>query len=142
MSKDHEYHKRLLWFKQKLFSSKDPKDDGYSPVPADPEHANLIGSLTDKGKHMPVIDIDYPAELIPSSTPGHFHLYLNKACTWDQYKDVLRAMANAGLIQQGYLNWSLERGQSFLRRPGVKKNEEPRTGSEPKEVPADEPPPF
>lgn len=119
--KDDKYHTRLLWYKKKLYSSQDRDDDGMSPVPATADVANLVGSLTDHGKHMPVIDIDYSAELLPSSTAGHFHLYLNKACSWEQYKNVLLALLGAGLIQQGYYDWSVERGQSFLRRPGVKK---------------------
>jgi hypothetical protein len=123
MSKDVDFYKRLLWYKKRLFSSADPKDDGISPVPATEDKANLVSSLTDKGMHMPVIDIDYSAELLPSSTPGHFHLYLNKAVPWSDYKKVLLALYEAHLIQKGYYDWSIERGMSMLRRPGVKKND-------------------
>jgi hypothetical protein len=122
---DQHWHKRLYWFKQHLYSSMDKQDDGLAPVPTTEEKANLIGSLTDKGMHMPLLDIDYDAALIPSSTPGHFHLYLNKAIKWDVYKKFLEAAAEAGIIQKGYADWSLARSQSFLRKPGVKKEPVP-----------------
>lgn len=122
---DQHWHTRLLWFKEHLYSSKDPNDDGVAPVPSDDEHANLVGSLTNRGLHMPLLDIDYDAQLIPSTHPGHFHLYLNKAIKWDVYKKFLEAAAEAGIIQKGYAEWSLARSQSFLRRPGVKKESVP-----------------
>jgi len=113
--------KRLFWHKEVLFSSETPVDDGKDPVLVEQPDANLVGSLTDEGKHMPLLDIDYDAQLLPSSTPGHFHLYLNKGVDWDKYQKVLIAMGEAGLIQKGFMDWSLKRGQSFLRPPGVMK---------------------
>lgn len=130
MSNDQNWHKRLYWFKKHLYSSESPKDDGLAPVPTTEENANLIGSLTDKGMHMPLLDIDYDAALLPSSTPGHFHLYLNKAIKWDVYKKFLEAAAEAGIIQKGYADWSLARSQSFLRKPGVKKETGPALTAE------------
>ena len=87
--------------------------------------ANLIGSLsTVDGLHMPVLDIDYDATLLPSSTAGHYHLYLNKLCSWRQYKKFLKAMADAGLIEKGYVKASLGRKQTFVRKRGVRKTRE------------------
>lgn len=85
--------------------------------------ANLVSSesLYLPGMHMPAIDIDYPAEMIPSRTPGHFHLYLDKICTWPEYRRVLWAMSRAGLIEPGYYRASVERKATFLRKPGVTK---------------------
>ncbi len=84
--------------------------------------ANLYGSLTSDGFHAPALDIDYPARLIPSSTPGHFHLYLDKAMPWDDYAKLLKVMGDVGLIEPGYARVALARGMTTLRRPGVMKD--------------------
>jgi hypothetical protein len=89
-----------------------------APVPEpDINKANLVGSLLTNGNHGPCIDLDYPCRLYPSRTPGHFHLYLEKEVTWDRYEPVLKAMADAGLIEQGYYKSAASRQQTFLRPP-------------------------
>ncbi len=89
------------------------------------EQPNLVTSLIGpSGKyHLPVLDIDFPARLIPSSTPGHFHLYLDgmDPLSWEEYDDLLRALCAAGVIGSGYLFHSQERKMTCVRRPGVKK---------------------
>ena len=85
------------------------------------EQANLISSLCQTGKHAPVLDIDFPATLVPSSTEGHFHLYLDKEITWDKYVVLLKALQEAGICEEGFVRQSIRRGMSFLRRPEVKK---------------------
>lgn len=89
----------------------------------DPGFGNLISSEVDDGTglHMPVLDIDFAAELVPSRTPGHFHLYLDKPMTWGTYRNLLRALADAGVIEPGYASASIERGATFVRKPGVPK---------------------
>lgn len=89
------------------------------------------GWMNGKMLHYPAIDIDYEARLLPSSTPGHFHLYLDHVCTWRQYKKVLKAMAKAGLIEMGYYKMNRPRKQTFLRKPGVTKQNEKKFGSSP-----------
>lgn len=74
----------------------------------DPERANL---------HMPVLDIDYSANLIPSGTEGHYHLYLNKPIEWEDYVMLLSTMAAVGLIEEGYAAASIRRGYSAARVP-------------------------
>ena len=74
--------------------------------------------------HRPMLDLDFPATLIPSTTEGHFHLYLDKPMTWRKYKRLLRALGEAGIIEHGYMQASLERGYSSLRLPWVKKEVE------------------
>lgn len=92
---------------------------------ADLNSANLISSelayASLKGDHMPVLDIDYDAHLEPSSTPGHFHLYLNRTITWEQYKKLLDVMGEIGLLEPGFVKLSKERGASYVRKPGHKK---------------------
>lgn len=80
-----------------------------------PEEANLVASLTATGCHAPVLDIDYPARLVPSSTPGHFHLYLDRAIPWHRYALVLWALQLAGLIEPGYARAAMARKATFAR---------------------------
>ena len=93
--------------------------------PTSPDKATLIGSmvqprvrgLRSQSIHLPLLDLDYSAKLIPSKTPGHFHLYLNKPIKWRTYKRFLRAMWKAGLLERGYYVMSKKRGQAFVRVP-------------------------
>lgn len=71
--------------------------------------------------HRPILDIDFAAELVPSTTKGHFHLYLDKPMTWKQYKKLLGVLAEVGVIEHGYAQASIERGYSSTRLPWVKK---------------------
>lgn len=81
------------------------------------------------GKHKPVLDIDMPVTLVPSTTPGHFHLYIDKELDWFAYAGLLTALAQCGIIEDGYLGASLQRGYSACRLPWVKK--EPTTDDQP-----------
>lgn len=114
---------RTLWKSKGLLNRNwqevSPEDDDRDPATA--ETANLVGSQTITGLHMPVLDIDFPAHLEPSTTPGHFHLYLNRAMTWDDYLLLLAGLHLAGVIEEGFYLMTVKRGQSFVRLPGVKK---------------------
>ena len=81
------------------------------------EDANLVSSARSDGLHAPALDIDSPARLVSSSTPGHFHLYLDRPVTWRDYRRVLRALHRAGYIDDGVYWRSLDRGSTFLRLP-------------------------
>lgn len=78
---------------------------------------NLISSKLPNGKHAPVLDIDFRAFTIPSSTPGHNHLYLDKELTWPEYQLLLSTLKTVGIIEEGYYNMSMERGQTQVRPP-------------------------
>lgn len=71
--------------------------------------------------HYPVIDLDFPARLIPSSTQGHYHLYLDTPVDWGKFVAVLEAMVDAGLVEGGYVEASKERGHTCVRLPWVGK---------------------
>lgn len=89
------------------------------------DEANLVSSEVDHRwakDHKPVLDIDFPAWLVPSSTEGHFHLYLDKEMSWDQYKKLLNALADVGILQEGYVNVSIERKATHVRLPWIKKH--------------------
>lgn len=85
--------------------------------------ANLIGSQLSGAPHThaPVLDLDFPAKLVPSTTPGHFHLYLDRAMPWSQYRSLLIALGEAGVLEPGYVSASIRRGQTFVRKPGIVK---------------------
>lgn len=87
------------------------------------EEANLLSSEVGAGAiHSPVLDIDYPAQLIPSTTPGHFHLYLDGlTMDWETYAELLTAMAKAGMIEDGYAAAAIARKFTGVRKPGVLK---------------------
>lgn len=87
----------------------------------DPEDANLVGSRLLNDKHAPALDIDLPCELVESSTPGHFHLYIDKQLTWPQYRRLLTVLSDVGIIEYGYYRASTAAMQTFLRKPGQKK---------------------
>lgn len=71
--------------------------------------------------HKPVLDIDFPVTLIPSSTPGHFHLFLDREMSWDVYEKLLYALADAGILEEGYVSASIQRGYTAVRLPWIKK---------------------
>lgn len=77
----------------------------------------------DGGFHRPILDIDFPVVVIPSTTPGHNHLYINKTMTWPQYAKLLRVLAEVGIIEWGYADASIEREHTAVRLPWVKKGE-------------------
>lgn len=79
-------------------------------------HLNIPKGL---GHHRPVLDIDFEARLLPSSTPGHFHLYLDGiSIPENEYMYLLTALARCGIISDGYLRYSTERGYTAVRTPG------------------------
>lgn len=76
------------------------------------------------GTHTIAIDVDFPAVLVPSSTSGHHHLYVDiPPVTWEAYERWLIASVEIGLIEEGYLRASQGRKATFLRLPWVKKTE-------------------
>ena len=76
-----------------------------------------------KKMHMPAIDVDMPIRVVPSSTLGHFHLYIDKPMTWWRYKRLLRALVAAGIVEKGYYKASVARKATHLRLPWYKKKE-------------------
>lgn len=83
--------------------------------------------LNDHDIHRPVLDIDFPVHVIPSSTPGHFHLYLDKTYSSDNYFALLQDLAKHRIIEKGFANSSAARGFSAVRLPWISKDE-PKTG--------------
>ena len=85
--------------------------------------ANVISSdsRTDPDVQYPVIDLDVPVYLVPSSTQGHSHLYINVGMTFEDYTRILLALAQAGVVEEGYAEASIRRGRSDVRLPWIQK---------------------
>jgi hypothetical protein len=71
--------------------------------------------------HRLVIDIDHRVKVVESTTPGHFHLYIDVPMGWDRALGVLTAMADAGVVEPGYVAASEARGYTAVRLPWVRK---------------------
>lgn len=89
------------------------------------EASVVISETAITGWHMPVLDIDVEHALVPSSTVGHSHLYLNVACTWEDYVEFLQAAAKCGILEKGYVDVSIRKGYTAVRLPWVQR-ETPR----------------
>lgn len=71
--------------------------------------------------HTVALDIDLPCKVVPSSTGGHFHLFIDKQLTWDQYRQLIEVMAAVGLVEPGYAKASIARKATLVRLPWVRK---------------------
>lgn len=89
--------------------------------PATEDEANIISSILPNGNHAPVLDLDFPARLVPSSTPGHFHLYLDVELSPQEYRTLLETLAQVGIVEEGYAQASVAKGMSMVRKEGVLK---------------------
>lgn len=127
--------RRTYWWSDPEVMDKSESDEGTTPfVPPEGRTPNLVSSLLENGSHSPAIDIDFPVRLEPSSTPGHFHLFLDGVeMDWATYKSLLIALAEAGIVGQGYVHHSIERRQTLCRLPWSRK-------ANPKPLSADEEP--
>lgn len=85
--------------------------------------ANVSTSIREDAEdcHALLLDLDLPAWLVPSSTEGHSHLYVDAKIPTPTYFALLDALADAGVIQRGYANSSKHRGGTALRLPWIKK---------------------
>lgn len=101
-------------------------DDVEATSPVDTDEMNVEISLLDwtflgKKYHVPLLDIDFHAELIPSSTPDHFHLKLDRALTHAEYDKLLSVLVEVGIVEQGNYERFKVNGFTAVRKPGVKK---------------------
>jgi hypothetical protein len=78
-----------------------------------------------EARHVVAIDLDVPAYLVPSSTSGHNHLYIDvpNGIPHHRYMALLSALADCGVIEKGYADVSIKRGHSDLRLPWVQKGD-------------------
>lgn len=81
------------------------------------EDADVVSSQTVNGNHAPAIDIDMGCRVVPSGTPGHFHLFIDKEMPWKQYLKLLKAMVKAGIVEERFYKMSKKQGATRLRLP-------------------------
>lgn len=101
-------------------SGEDGHEDGEIRNPATKETANLISSLCQDGQHRPVMDFDIPARYVPSTTPGHGHLYIDKPMKWEDYTKLLKVLGEVGILEPGYVAAAIRRQATFVRPEWVK----------------------
>lgn len=103
-------------------SAKTFKDDDGQYAVDSRDSVNLVSSLVKDSPaiHFPAIDIDSNCFVIESQTPGHFHLYFDKALTYDEYEILLSAMTKVGLVEQGFYESFLARKATYLRLPPIR----------------------
>lgn len=87
---------------------------------------NLVSSRTEDGRQMPIIDLDFPHKIIPSTHDGHSHLYLDVPISKFRWFVLMTALYYAGVIEMGFYVWSIRRGGNFVRSPYLSK----RAGAE------------
>lgn len=61
------------------------------------------------------------AFVVPSTTPGHGHLYVDHPTTWEAYQKLLNALVDHGILEPGYVGASEDRGWTCVRLPWVRK---------------------
>lgn len=123
-----------IWKKRSLFFL-EHHSDGYGGLTPGsrtmvdgPEEANLVGSRA-KGPwndHYPAIDIDLPVLAYPSATPGHSHLFVEKKLKWKVYRELLKALVTAGIVEENYYQATLKEEQSYIYLPGKGRPPRPR----------------
>jgi hypothetical protein len=75
--------------------------------------------MVDSDLHLPCIDIDLPIEAIPSKTVGHYHLYIEKPLTYEQYDKLLSVMAEVGIVEEGYWKAFQTQKMTLVRLPPI-----------------------
>ena len=86
-------------------------------VPEDVADLVCSDDSANRNMHRVLIDFDLPVKLLPSGTPGNSHLYIDKAIPFDQYLNILKAMAHAGVVEWGFYEATRDRGHGSLRHP-------------------------
>jgi hypothetical protein len=150
LARSHPWRKivdKLTWLviKKRETGSSIP-DYQVEEVESEPEYleeANMISSLIpntcglnflpgkcEGGYHKVVLDLDVPHVVVPSSTPGHSHLYIDVDLKWEKYLKLLAALEDCGIIETGYFGVSMERRATHVRTPWTTKGSFPMVGSE------------
>lgn len=122
----------LVWKAKNFRTFQESADAGHDLAPDGPrtEDWNKATLVISKyrnqsgyngGIHWPVLDLDMACHLIPSTHEGHFHLVIEHPMSWDQYVKLLKALRDAGLLERWFVEKSIERGYTAIRRPGVLK---------------------
>jgi hypothetical protein len=115
------------WLVTKWDDSSSTEETNDERQPASLNESNVVCSLHkaswgNNEYHALLLDLDIPAYLVPSSTPGHSHLYVDAVIHESKYWPLIEALADAGVIEKGYADVSKKRGFTTLRLPWAKKS--------------------
>ena len=94
-----------------------------------PEYANLVTSKSymtgGVQYHTPILDLDMDAALVPSTTVGHYHLYIDKVMPEEDYRKLIDVLVEVGILQSGIKEHQMD-GEGFTaaRLPGISKKPE------------------
>ena len=117
---------RKLWYVPNLDPDRDQEKEGYKSVPETPTVAhrpNVVSAECTDGYYRLILDIDIPHVYVPSSTPGHGHMYFPSLefDSVDSYFSALDRLAELGILQHEYV-WAARRdGANQLRLKHDKK---------------------
>lgn len=81
----------------------------------------LTSSYTSLSKYDRRIYFDFEYVYVPSSTPGHGHLYIDEEVDQPTFFGLLEFMSECNWIEKGYYEASKARGYSAVRLPWIKK---------------------
>lgn len=106
-----------------------PTGHGRELVEHEPHKALLLSSLRvspfGSERYSLMLDLDVAARLVPSSTEGHHHLFIDVDLSRAEHDQVMRALAAAGVIQPGYAQSALStKYGATLRLPWVRKGQD------------------
>lgn len=130
--REHPFPDQVLMRVEDMDEDYDAEVGGVRTETCNLDEANVVTSkmqpyvmhdVGDADWHRPVLDLDLSAKLLPSSTPGHFHLFIDSPMQWDVYVNLLEALAEAGIVEPGYVKASIERGHTAVRLPWVRKGD-------------------
>lgn len=117
VTRAHDLFKVLKWGSSSDEGAADTREQVASLDEADVMTSHITGTR----KHSVMLDLDVPAKLVPSSTPGHSHLYIDVEMNWPTYSALLSALIDAQVIEYGYGAVSKRRRYTSLRLPWIKK---------------------
>jgi hypothetical protein len=90
------------------------------------EEANIVSSVITHDKRLSELERGdrfhlLMLDLIPSSTEGHGHLYIDHEISQDDWEQLIALLGKIGIIEEGYAEASLNRGHTDLRLPWERK---------------------
>ena len=74
-----------------------------------------------RAQHTIMIDLDVPHTYVPSSTPGHGHLYVDVLVPWSDHDELNQLLARLGIVDNGWAAVCAKREAAMLRTPWTAK---------------------
>ena len=128
---DGEYHETNMYVFDFYHDGEEPPDtgdplgDGFTgeDVVWTRRQPNCVTSYCpETGLHKLVLDLDFECRLVPSSSPGCYHLYLDGLdLRADQAGNLVRAMMRNGMLEPGFAKTMAHDGRVCVRTTYTKK---------------------